>query len=214
MEWGFKKNVYLETTLIDESQVEGFDIEAKQAVIKGSPYRILFLARVEMAKGLKELVIAFDKLCEKYDDIKLIIAGSGGADDFVSKRRVDNEKIEAIGYVRGDDKTKAFQEASIYVLPSYTEGMPNSLLEAMSFGLPLVCTPVGGIKDVVIDGINGILVSPQNSDELYDAIDRLYMNRELAFSMGLNNYNESERFYSKNVVRRLEEIYDILIEGK
>lgn len=214
IEWGFKKDIYLETTLIDESQVEGFDIEAKQAVIKESPYRILFLARVEMAKGLKELLDAFDKLCKKYDDIKLIIAGSGAADEYVAKRRADNDNIETIGYVRGDDKAKAFQEASVYVLPSYTEGMPNSLLEAMSFGLPLVCTPVGGIKDVVVDGVNGIIVSPKSVVELHNAIERLYLDRELASSMSLNNYKESERFYSRNVVRRLENIYDILIEGR
>jgi len=212
--WGFKGDIHLETTLIDESLLEGFDVEAKQAIIIGKPFKILFLARVEMAKGLKELVDAFDSLCEKYEDMKLIIAGSGSADKFISKRREQNNRIEALGYVSGNDKAQAYDGASLYVLPSYTEGMPNSLLEAMSFGLPLVCTPVGGIKDIVIDGVNGILVSPKSADDLYDAIERLYLNRELASSMSLNNYKESERFYSRNVVQRLEDIYDMLIESK
>ncbi len=213
MEWGFEKDIYLETTLIDESLIKGFDFEEKQNIIQENPFRILFLARVEMAKGLEELFDAFDRLCANYNDIKLIIAGSGTADDYVAKRQANNSKIDIIGYVRGDDKAKVFEHASIYVLPSYTEGMPNSLLEAMSFALPLVCTPGGGIKDVVADGVNGIFVSPKSTDELYKAIERLYLDRELASSMSLNNYKESERFYSRNVVRRLEDIYDKLIES-
>ena len=84
----------------------------------------------------------------------------------------------------GREKVRLLAEAAIYVLPSYNEGVPISILEAMSVGLPIVTTPVGGIPDVIRDGEEGFLVSPGSIDQLVGRIVELLSNENLRKHMG------------------------------
>ena len=84
-----------------------------------------------------------------------------------------------LGWVRGDEKDKAFREASIFCLPSYAEGFPMSVLDAWSYGLPVITTPVGGIPDVAKDGENMLLFNPGDVDALAECMERMITDKEL-----------------------------------
>jgi len=208
MAWGYKGRVHLETTLVDERLLEGFSIDDRQRLLDGKIFNLLFMARLEFYKGVRELIEAFIKIRKKHDDINLFIAGTGGAMKYVGDMAREYAGISILGHVSGKDKALALTEASVFCLPSYAEGMPNSILEAKAFGLPIVCTSVGGVKDIVEHGRNGLLVNTKNVDTIVEAIEVLYSDRYLCRKMSYENFTESAMYYSRVVADRLESIYD------
>jgi glycosyltransferase involved in cell wall biosynthesis len=142
--------------------------------ISGGNISILFLGWVTKDKGIFELLTAFSKL--KGDNLRLIIAGDG--DELESARaearRLGIGNITTFpGWVKGDAKRDWLMQADVFVLPSYYEGLPNSLLEAMASAIAVVATRVGGIPDLVTDGHNGFLVDAKDPDDLADKIQML-----------------------------------------
>lgn len=206
--WGYKGHVYRETTLVDENLLDGFDIGDRQRLLEGDRFNLLFMARLEFYKGIRELIEAFVKAKKRHDNINLFIAGTGGAMKYVEDMARKHSGITVLGHVSGKDKARALTRASVFCLPSYAEGMPNSILEAKAFGLPVICTPVGGIKDIINDGKNGILVEAKNVDAIVKAIEEIYVDRDLCSKMSCKNYTESAVYYSQAVATRLEKIYD------
>lgn len=206
--WGFKGHIYRETTLVDEILLDGFDIADRHRILDGDRFSLLFMARLEFYKGIRELIEAFIEIRKKYIDISLIIAGTGGAMKYVEDMARKHSGITVLGHVSGKDKALALTRASVFCLPSYAEGMPNSILEAKAFGLPVICTPVGGVKDTIKDGKNGILVEAKNVDAIVKAIEELYLDKNLCKKMSYMNYTESAVYYSQAVATRLEKIYD------
>lgn len=203
---GYKKNIYLETTLVDDKLLDEFSINKK---LKKS-YKIitiLFLARIEKEKGIFDTIEACDLLIQQGYSIRLLIAGSGRAEKEVLEKIKNNEYIEFLGYVSGEDKSRTYIESDLYVLPSYTEGMPNSVLEAMAFGLPVIVTPVGGLKDIIKEGVNGYFVQFGDSSMLAETIIKLIDNINLMNQMALYNYNDAQNYYASRVVKRIENIY-------
>ena len=105
-------------------------------------------------------------------------------------------------------RTELLATASIYVLPSYAEGLPISILEAMSAGLPVVTTPVGGIPEAITDGEEGLLVPTGNAEALSDAIQRLLSDSELREAMGSRGQAKFDTCFNANVVLpQLESMY-------
>ena len=88
------------------------------------------------------------------------------------------------GWINTEERDRLLEEGNIFVLPSYNEGLPLSMLEAMAWGLPVIVTPVGGISEIVSDGENGLLVEPSNIEQLSDAMKSLIANEELRISLG------------------------------
>lgn len=206
--WGYRGRVHLETTLVDERLLEGFSINDRQRLLDEDRFNLLFMARLEFYKGIRELIEAFVKIRKKYIDISLFIAGTGGAMKYVEDMARRHSGITVLGHVSGNDKTVALTEASVFCLPSYAEGMPNCILEAKAFGLPVISTPVGGVKDIIKDGKNGILVEVKYVDAIVKAIEELYLDRNLCKKISYMNYTESAVYYSQAVATRLEKIYD------
>lgn len=213
-EWGYEGKIHIETTVVDNSLLTSMSIDVVHSRESQNEFKILFLARVEIDKGIFELIEAVTRLSEKYKNMSLILAGTGSADEQVFQKIHHLSCVSRIGYVTGQAKIDAYLSASVYVLPSYREGMPNSLLEAMSFGLPVVCTGVGGIPDVIADMKNGVIIPSRDSNAIEKAIELLYLDRELCLKMAQENYESSTRFYASNVVKRLESIYDQIGNGK
>ena len=116
------------------------------------------------------------------------------------------------GWVSGDKKVELLNNTDVFILPSYTEGLPISILEAMSYRLPVISTPVGGIPEVVRDGENGFLIKPGDKDALHNAIVRLANDEELREKMGNISYSKVQPHLPEIVAKELEDIYKKLVK--
>ena len=90
--------------------------------------------------------------------------------------------------------------------------MTTSVLEAMAFGLPVIVTPVGGLQDIIKEGLNGYFVPIANSIALSETIIGLINDKDLMYNMSLYNYSEAQKYYASNVVKRIENIYKKVLE--
>lgn len=201
--WGYKGNIVLETTAVSENWITN----AKNRLVPQKhkePIRILFLSRLIKEKGIYETIDAFKSLSETTLNITLIIAGSGDAYDGAVAYAKDYPAIIFKGHVQGEDKAALLQSCDIYCLPSYTEGLPTTVLEAMFFGLPVVTTPVGGLIDFFEDGKMGYFVDVKNSTQVRDGLHDLITNPSLCKQIGDYNATYAQaRFGSAEVARRL-----------
>jgi glycosyltransferase involved in cell wall biosynthesis len=170
----------------------------------------LYLARLDTGKGLPEAIEAFAGLQQRYPSVSLTVAGDGperaAAELDVSRRGL--REVRFLGHVSGTAKARAFQQADIYLFTSLAEGMPNSVLEAMAFGLPIVTRPVGGIRDFFEDGRMGYATDSSDPGDYTELLGRLVSNPELCATMG--QYNRAfarQRFAASVVAARLLTIY-------
>lgn len=212
LEWGYINRVYIETTVVDEKLLQWPDPPKSKEIGCDQEYVVLFLARLQKEKGIYELIEAVKILRFKYPDIKLVVAGYGNEYTRI-KNEYREDWISLLGHVVDKDKAWAFRRAKIYVLPSYTEGMPNSVLEAMAFGLPVVCSKVGALPDILSDGMNGLLLDSISPRSIADAIEYLYLHPSECSSMSERNKLQAKDYFATNVVRRLEGIYMSVIQS-
>jgi glycosyltransferase involved in cell wall biosynthesis len=216
--WGYKGRVYLLSTFVDESFCD-FDI--KQIVKQRSARKelnILFLARLQKEKGIFEAIKTAKILMSKYPHIRLTVAGDGP--EYINAVNLANSlglhRIDFLGFVRGKAKKKAFQNADFYLFPTfYGEGMPTSLIEAMASGLPIISRPVGGIKDMFIQGKMGYLVDSLHPMDHAEALIRLIEDDKLRKSIMMFNHEYvKEHLVAGKILTKLENIYyDIFPES-
>lgn len=138
-------------------------------------FTYLFVGRIVRDKGINELVSAFDKLQEKNENIRLILVGPyEDTLDPISVRSREiisnNTAIFAVGKKMGNELLAYYSVADCFVMPSYREGFPNTVLEAGAMGLPSIVTDINGSREIIVDGENGMIVQPQNEEKLYQAM--------------------------------------------
>jgi len=176
--------------------------------IQGEPIQILFIGHLSRAKGYVDLLHALDAVAsdtkvrllavgERLDEERnIVVDGSGTSlrlsevEDSIAaleERLRAIDRLDLLGTVYGEEKRRIFARADVFVLPSYAEGFPLSLLEAMAAGLPVICTPVGAIPEVVADGVHGLLVNPGQPAELAAAIQALATDPGRRQRMGAEN---------------------------
>ena len=167
---------------------------------------LLFLGRINWIKGLDLLTKAFSLLCGENSDLHLVIAGSDDGDGYIDKvlgwvnAMGLNEKVTFTGSLYGVEKEAMFSHAEIFVLPSYSENFAVSVVEAMSYGIPVVISNKVGIYRDVQEQEAGIVVDT-NVDSLCAGIRRLLNNTEFAHQTGLNGKKlVSERYSIDKVV--------------
>lgn len=137
--------------------------------------RILFLGRLFPRKGHDDLLRGFAEIAHEYPAVHVVFAGSGdieGTKALAAQLGLSHQ-VEFLGWITGDRKTSELLRSAVFALPSHQEASPVSILEAMSAGTPVVATNVGGIPDVVEDGVTGLLVEPRNPVTLGKALKRL-----------------------------------------
>jgi glycosyltransferase involved in cell wall biosynthesis len=146
-----------------------------------------FAARIEHLKGPMVLLEAFAAASRRCERLRLMIAGAGTLEQKISARARAlgvASHCEFVGvYMRPDERKSFMQGLDIFALPSLTEGTPNSIIEAMSHGLPVIASAVGGIPDMITSD-TGILVPPNDEAALAEAIIRLAQNAKLRERMG------------------------------
>ncbi len=171
---------------------------------------LLFLGRLGKRKGAYDLVEAVSRLTAEFPDMKLLMGGDGEVEQVREHvQRLGLEKrVELLGWVTGVDKEALLRRASVYLLPSYNEGLPMSVLEAMAAGLPIVSTPVGGIPEAVADGVEGYLVQPGDVDGIAAALARLLGDTDLRRRMGeAARAKVVSTFSAEKIVPQIEALY-------
>lgn len=172
---------------------------------------VLFLGRLGKRKGVYDLVNAAAQVAKTAEDFQLLLGGDGELDrvQALAKQLGIGDRVKLLGWVQGEEKERHLTSSMIFVLPSYHEGLPMSMLEAMAAGLPIISTQIGGIPEAVTDGVEGFLIEPGEIEALADRINRLLNDPDLAQRMGMAARRKVETTFSTNAIfPRLEELYD------
>jgi len=129
-----------------------------------------YIGRLSEEKGVRNLVEAAKLLAG--EDIELMIIGEGPLEDSLRKVAEENwgGRMKLLGWVPNKDLPERLNELTLLVLPSYTEGLPNVVLEAMACGTPVLCTAVGSIPDLIQDGANGFILRSNSPQDLVAGI--------------------------------------------
>jgi glycosyltransferase involved in cell wall biosynthesis len=169
---------------------------------------VLFLGDFSRRKGVRDLLAAAPAVLQRRPAARFVLAGGAPPADVAAQAGPLGAAVRFPGFVRGADKVRWLQEAALLALPSYAEGLPVAVLEAMAAGLPVVTTPVGGVPDIFRDGVNGLLTPPGDVPALADALSRLLADASARQSMGHNNRQQAlEQFALPQYVQRLLDVY-------
>lgn len=185
-----------------------------------SKFSFLFVGRIVKDKGINELVGAFKKLYSEYPDIRLILVGPYEDNlDPISQESRDAisayDDIVAVGKKMGEELLAYYAAADCFVMPSYREGFPNTVLEAGAMGLASIVTDINGSREIIVDGENGMIVPPQNEERLYHAMKVMLTSpadrEKLA---GKARKMIADRFEQSFVRKCLYEYYDEVIKER
>lgn len=150
--------------------------------IYDSSFTFIFVGRLVRDKGIDELVDAFCILNELYNDIHLILVGEEEKEldpisDSVRHKIASVKNIHAVG--RKEDVRPWYAASNALVFPSHREGFPNVVIEAGAMGLPSIVTDINGSREIIKDGVNGIIIEPQNVKALHNAMKAFLENKDL-----------------------------------
>ena len=178
----------------------------------------IYVGGLVESKGIEELVSAAEPLLVKYPHLQLVCVGDGPARDrlvVLRDRLVPEGAVVLPGRVAPEEVPPFLQAADFLVLPSYSEGMPQAVLEAMNCGLPIVATCVGGVPEAVIDGETGLLVEPKNVDQLRQAMERMITDPAFRVAAGQQGLRRArEVFDSERNARTFADALWSLVGGR
>ncbi len=186
---------------------------ANRIASRASTNRILFLGRLSEAKGFFDLLEAVALVKRRGVHFQLRCGGHGDAKVIRNElRRLDIEdSVVLLGWVKGETKDKEIEQASVFVLPSYIEGLPMGVLEAMAAGVPVVASSVGGIPDAIDDEHTGFLVSPGDIEALADRMIRLLSEPDLRERFSVEGHARALALFStEHVLTQVDELYRAL----
>lgn len=175
----------------------------------------LFLGAINDNKGIFDLV---NVIAEHQDTLRsrfcLHIGGIGETKrlkSLIAQHGID-DMVKYEGWIGEEQKAKLLSQADFFILPSYVEALPISILEAMSYRLPILSTPIGGIPEIVTNEKNGLLVEAGNKDSLFVSLQRMVNDAEMRSSMGKISYERVQPHFPENVCATLERIYTSLLQ--
>ena len=178
--------------------------------------RVLFLARFAKNKGISILFDAFDELQRRglLDRFEFTLAGKGPLYNFYkSNNRHDN--VQLTGFVPDGEIATLYKEHDLFLFPTLYEGMPTVVLEAMSFGLPIIVTDVGATRELVDDS-NGKVISPNSVDELVESLkwfsELTFSHRKDLADSSLRKFRES--FTWEKIAKRHHDLFKFLVATK
>lgn len=171
---------------------------------------VLFLGLIGRRKGTFDLIPAFAEASEQHPDARLTIGGNGEVDkakDLIASLGA-GDRAALAGWVGPAAKEELLKRSGIYVLPSYNEGLPMSVLEAMAAGLAVITTRVGGIPELITDGVDGLLIEPGDRDGLKRSLAALLEDEALRSRLARAGRSRVEEKYSdRAILPLLQQIY-------
>ncbi len=180
--------------------------------------QVVFLGEIGRRKGGFDLPEIIRNTVAKMPDVRFVICGDGAKEDVAHiKEEIANicpgAKVSFAGWVRDDRKHKVLMESAVFMLPSYQEGQPMSILDAMAYGLPVVSTEVGGIPQQVEDGVNGYLTKPGDVQKTAESLVLLLSDKDKYIAASRESLNiASSKYGFEAHEKRLEEEYDLLLK--
>ena len=205
LSWGVKIPIVLTTTKVDDNLLKDYDPVAKRS---GKVKVILFLARVERAKGIYITVDTFAILKKEYPFLSLKIVGDGEelprVKQYVEKLQLND--VVFTGRLSGKDISEAYESSDLYSSSSsYGEGMPTAVLEAMAFGLPVFTRNVGGLPDFFEDQKMGFITDPLDAKVFAEAMIPYIENQEKTKKVSdYNAHYAKKHFMASQVARNME----------
>jgi glycosyltransferase involved in cell wall biosynthesis len=175
---------------------------------------VLFLGRLGKRKGTYDILQAIPYVLETCPKTEFWFGGDGDVEQVrtILSKNAWSKHVRLLGWVRGKKKEETLLQASIFLLPSYHEGMPIAILEAMAYGLPIISTPVGGIPEAVVDGEVGFLVQPGDIQAIAQKTILLLRTPELRNSMGARARERAiKKFELSAVIEQLFAVYGSLL---
>lgn len=214
--------------------VRGVDMEyySRQRVVNGSWFNVhgsgiintqvftfLFVGRIVKDKGINELCSAFERLHKDCPNTRLILVGpyEDNLDPISEESRKiikDYNAIEAVGPKSGGELLAYYAVADCFVMPSYREGFPNTVLEAGAMGLPSVVTDINGSREIIVEGKNGMIVPPRDEVGLYEAMHKMLISNDEREMMAHNARKMiADRFEQSYVRKCLYDYYDDILKS-
>jgi glycosyltransferase involved in cell wall biosynthesis len=203
------RDVYSLPNCIDLKRTIGF----KRKMNRYKPLTVLYIGRIVEAKGLNYMLDAFRILKNKGMAFNLIFAGKEeNKSQYINKFKISlGEQFCYKGITLGKDKDELFKRSDVFLLPSFYEGLPLSLLESMSFGLTPIVTNVGSISLCVENEKNGIFINDHDCNDIIRAIELLHNDRDKLYQFGNKSIEKIKLLFNpKEYILKLNKIYDAL----
>lgn len=188
--------------------------EMAKEIKKKGIFTFIFVGRIVGDKGINELVSAFAELHKKYENTRLLLVGN--FEDKLDPLNAETKEkineslfIEYLGPKGGDDLISYYSASDCFVFPSYREGFPNTVMEAGAMDLPSIVTDINGSREIIEDGVNGLIVPPKDKDALLSAMTKVLYDRELLSFMKSNSRSMIESRFEQSFVQKcLLDFYD------
>lgn len=189
-------------------------IKLAKTIRDDNVFTFLFVGRIVGDKGINELVEAYTRLHGEYNHVRLILVGS--FDETLSpilpqtQQQIDNnDSIISAGERGGDELIAYYAAADCFVFPSYREGFPNTVLEAGAMGLPCIVTDINGSREIIADGVNGMIIPSKDVPSLLKAMKRMVDDQVAREQMAANARPMIEERFEQGYVRQcLYRFYD------
>ncbi len=180
-------------------------------------HNILFLGRLGQRKGVEDLITAFAQIAEKFPNAQLHLGGDGEIAKYQAQAKAlgIEKQVVFLGWVAGERKNQCLADATIYCLPSYNEGFPMGVLEAMSAGVAVVASTAGGIPDAITDHKEGLLVEAGDINALATALTTLLADDSIREEYATAAKVKFQNNFSPDVIiPQLKGIYQELLEER
>lgn len=202
---------------------EKIEIIENYCIIPALPERekknqVLFLGEIGRRKGCFDIPAVLEQADLEKTNVRVVIAGDGTRQDVEAVKEMLTtkklfDKTEFTGWVRGEEKAKLLEESGIFLFPSYHEGMPIAILEAMAYGMAIITTKAGGIPKLIQDGIDGYLCEPGDIGQLAGHLKELLWDADRRKEMGDKARKKAIQNYSRaSHIKRLLLLYNKMAE--
>lgn len=197
------KNIFILNNAINKPNIK--NLKQNHEILN-----FLYLGKISKSKGIFDLIEVINDNKEYLNaKIKFTIAGNEDIpliNKLINKYQIAHI-VNYIGWIEGNQKTKLLIENDISILPSYNEGLPITLLESMSYKMPIIATAVGGIPEILKDNYNGITIIPGNKENIFQSIDFFIKNKSRINDYGNNSFKMVNNYLPDEVNKKLLSIY-------